>query len=153
MKVICTMFRTNGKYYTEGSYEEPDQKALYQIWDDVAQRMLTGTLPGLIQGHPDQYIVLVKVPDHPHDHPHLIVPNSHRRDVGAVQGDAPPTPATSLEKWMTAISMAQWRLNYYQFCEKAGFRLDRSEDKWRAFQALVAALNQFDPRILEKICS
>ena len=71
-------FKDTGKWYTEGEYETPE-KSLYEIWDEVREMMDKGKLPGLIEGH-SEFIVLINVPDHPHDHPRLIIP-----EVEAVQ--------------------------------------------------------------------
>lgn len=69
-KVELIYFRKNGKYYTEGEYES-SREYLYEIWEDVQKMHRDKCLPGLRPEH-SPFIVLVNVPDHPHDHPHLI---------------------------------------------------------------------------------
>lgn len=73
-KVELTYFQASGKYYTDGEYESSCEY-LFDIWDEVAKMRDERRLPGLRLDH-SPFIVLVNVPDHPHDHPHLIgVPN------------------------------------------------------------------------------
>lgn len=72
MNVNLTYFKPSGKYYAEGSFQSID-RPLHQIWDEVIERNRLGYLPGLIGGS-SQWIILVDVPDHPHRHPRLIMP-------------------------------------------------------------------------------
>lgn len=71
MKVNLVYFKQSGKYYSEGSYET-NRKELYEIWYDVSLLMQDKELPGLTQGH-SNFIVSVDVPEHPNNHPHLIL--------------------------------------------------------------------------------
>lgn len=71
MIVKLDMFKRNGKWYSEGEYET-EEKPLYQIWAEVRRMRDERRLPGLIEGHSD-FIVSVDVPDHEHNHPHLII--------------------------------------------------------------------------------
>jgi hypothetical protein len=74
MKAKLTYFRafpSFGKYYSEGELEVP-MKDLFLIWNDVRELAKLRRLPGLVENH-SEYFVLVEVPDHPHDHPYLIV--------------------------------------------------------------------------------
>lgn len=74
-RVDLTYFRTTGKFYSEGSYETTVQH-LWQIWEEVDRMRRERRLPGLQEGH-SNYIVLVDVPDHEHNHPVLIgIPGS-----------------------------------------------------------------------------
>jgi hypothetical protein len=75
MKVKLTYFRVFGKYYGDAEYtsELKPGTALYVVWDAVEIMREARTLPGLVEGH-DEYIVLVDVPEHPHNHPVLLVP-------------------------------------------------------------------------------
>lgn len=75
MKVELTYFRMHGKYYADGEYQTAKEH-LWEIWDEVRHFRTYGILPGLHHGHSD-YIVLVNVPDHPHDHPVLIGVEEH----------------------------------------------------------------------------
>lgn len=78
MKVELTYFKPNGKYYSSGSYETKlpgigteNVPGMWQIWDEVLGFWTGKCLPDLIIGH-SPFIVLVNVPSHPHNHPHLI---------------------------------------------------------------------------------
>lgn len=71
MKVHLTYFKQNGKYYSDGEYET--QKGhLFEIFEEVHKMLIARTCPGLIAGHSD-FIVLVDVPKHPFNHPHLVI--------------------------------------------------------------------------------
>ena len=69
--VKLTYFRKSGKYYSEGEYKS-SKEFLFDIWDEVSDFRLDGKLPGLIAGA-KEYVILVNVPDHPYDHPRLII--------------------------------------------------------------------------------
>lgn len=71
MKASLTYFKPNGKYYSNGELELTSALPLWMIWEKVAQLASSKTLPGLAEGHSD-FIILVEVPDHPHNHPTLI---------------------------------------------------------------------------------
>jgi hypothetical protein len=73
MQVKLDYFKPNGKWCTEGEYREHQTKPLHEIWQDVKQMLLDKTLPGLCVDH-SLFIVSVDVPEHEHNHPHLIVP-------------------------------------------------------------------------------
>jgi len=73
-KVELTYFRPSGKYYSEGHFETTETD-LYNIWNTVEILSESKTLPGLTLDH-SEYIVLVEVPDHPYNHPHLVLPKS-----------------------------------------------------------------------------
>lgn len=64
-------FKGNGKFYSSGSYVS-EKEHLFEIWDEVAQMQREGHLPGLVSGA-GMPVVSVKVPQHPHKHPHLVV--------------------------------------------------------------------------------
>lgn len=72
MLVNLTYFKPSGKYYSSADYQTEPQE-LYRIWQEVAVKMEGRRLPGLVGGHSD-YIVMVDVPNHPHRHPHLLLP-------------------------------------------------------------------------------
>jgi hypothetical protein len=76
MKVLLTHFKPSGKYYTHGEYET-DKTELFAIHQQVAGFAQHNMLPGLAPDHSD-FFTLVGVPDHPHDHPHLVVPPALR---------------------------------------------------------------------------
>ena len=69
MKVNLIYFKPNGKFYSEGSFET-EERHLFEIWNEVDVLVRTKTLPGLTEGA-GGYIVLIDVPEHPHNHPHL----------------------------------------------------------------------------------
>jgi hypothetical protein len=59
MKVVVTYFKPTGKYYSTEEYTT-STVALCDIWEEVVARGLFGM------------IALVRVPEHPHDHPKLL---------------------------------------------------------------------------------
>lgn len=71
MLVKLTYFKISGKYYSESSYITHNEH-LFQIWNEVEQKLSIARLPGLMVGH-SPFHVLVDVPKHPHQHPHLIL--------------------------------------------------------------------------------
>ena len=73
MLVKLTYFKTSGKYYSECTYIS-NKDSLFGIWDEVKRRKEAGCLWGLVSGH-SSYHILVDVPNHPHEHPHLILAN------------------------------------------------------------------------------
>lgn len=64
-------FKANGKFYSSGSYLS-NYTELFQIWDEVRRFQEVGRLPGLVVGA-FMPIISVKVPMHPHKHPHLVI--------------------------------------------------------------------------------
>jgi hypothetical protein len=72
MQVNLTYFKQSGKYYSCGHYHTTDSESLLDIWCEVENRRNDGVLPGLVNGH-SEFMVLIDVPDHPHNHPHLLV--------------------------------------------------------------------------------
>jgi hypothetical protein len=79
MKVNLTYFKSSGKYYSEGSYEADHLPGtiLQTFWEEVARMNREGRLPDLFQGH-SPYFVLISIPEHPNNHPHLVVPQLFR---------------------------------------------------------------------------
>lgn len=73
MKVSLTYFKETGKYYSEGSYET-EKEHLFEIFNEVRQKVQDRILPRLVKGC-SEFIVSIDVPDHPHNHPRLIVPS------------------------------------------------------------------------------
>ena len=71
LKVNLTYFKESGKYYSGGSYQS-EHKALYEIWEDVEKMLSQGKRPGLVNGS-DGFHVSIEVPEHEHDHPHLLL--------------------------------------------------------------------------------
>lgn len=70
MKVKLTYFKPSGKYYACGEYET-ELLDLHNIFEEVAYKARFHTLPGLVPRHSD-YIVLIDVPEHKHNHPALV---------------------------------------------------------------------------------
>lgn len=82
MLVKLTYFRLGGKFACEGEYET-DKQLLFEIHGEVQERIEAGRLPGLIAGL-SKYIVSVDVPEHPHNHPRLVMAEGlrcHLQDV------------------------------------------------------------------------
>lgn len=69
MLVKLTYFKRSGKYYACGEYES-DELHLFQIWNEVKKMK---EHPGLVCKWVDGPIS-VDVPDHPFNHPHLVMP-------------------------------------------------------------------------------
>lgn len=87
MRVNLTYFKDTGKYYSEGKLEVPrvlptdvgglhagSITPLFEIWAVVRHLQCEQQLPGLSEGH-GNFTVLVEVPAHPHNHPHLVIPD------------------------------------------------------------------------------
>ena len=70
-KVVLTYFKESGKYYSEGEYLS-NELHMYEIFAEVREMLDRGTRPGLVDGF-DMPYVLVQVPNHPHEHPALVV--------------------------------------------------------------------------------
>ncbi len=71
-RVKLTYFKQSGKYYSDGEYWS-GKLALYEIWEEVNEMLSSGKRPGLVNGK-NEFYVTVDVPEHPHRHPHLIIP-------------------------------------------------------------------------------
>jgi hypothetical protein len=72
MLVKLTYFKRSGKYYSDAEYHTVHEE-LWDIWDEVKRFRDHGESPGLTKGTFHDFIVSVDIPDHPHNHPHLIV--------------------------------------------------------------------------------
>lgn len=85
MIVELTYFKESGKYYSEGKLEVPDTlpnaigglpaghvTPLFEINTLVRHLSHARRLPGLVENH-SAYHVLVNVPGHPHEHPHMVL--------------------------------------------------------------------------------
>jgi hypothetical protein len=51
----------------------PGDMPLHQIWELVRRMRSEGRLEGLVEGAGKEFMILVNVPGHPHEHPHIIV--------------------------------------------------------------------------------
>jgi hypothetical protein len=71
--VKLTYFKKSGKFYDEGVFEVLESKPLHAIWGQVREMRENGNLPGLVDGAGKEFMVLVNVPGHQHEHPHIIV--------------------------------------------------------------------------------
>ena len=69
-KVNLTYFKQSGKYYSQGGYNS-QKEDLQDIFDEAEDMWNRRRLPGLMEDH-SPFITLIEVPDHPHDHPHLV---------------------------------------------------------------------------------
>jgi hypothetical protein len=76
MKAELIYFKESGKYYSHAEMEIQGDKSLYEIWEIVRNLLRERRLPGLCNDH-SNYLVLVNVPGHPQEHPHLIVESCH----------------------------------------------------------------------------
>ena len=71
-RVVLNYFNHTGKWYSEGEYQSKKLN-LWEIWDEVKGMLAEGKRPGLVDGINEFYVV-VEAPEHPHNHPFLIVP-------------------------------------------------------------------------------
>lgn len=71
MEVRLVYFKQSGKYYSRDKYKT-NQTELYDIWAEIELLQLQGRLPGLVDGT-REFIILVDVPEHEYNHPHLII--------------------------------------------------------------------------------
>lgn len=72
LKVHLTYFKPNsGKYYAHSTYET-DKEFMFQIFEEVEQKLKAKELPNLVTGH-SNYIVHVDVPKHQNNYPSLII--------------------------------------------------------------------------------
>jgi NTP pyrophosphatase (non-canonical NTP hydrolase) len=69
-RVILTYFKKSGKYYSTGEYQS-EKKELFEIWQEV--RDMAGCHPGLVNLWNKEGPISVDVPDHPNNHPHLVI--------------------------------------------------------------------------------
>ena len=72
-KVELCYYKTSGKYYAHGEYVS-DKEAIHAIFTEAVELVRSGKGPGLVEGASKQFYAAVTVPDHPHEHPFLIVP-------------------------------------------------------------------------------
>jgi hypothetical protein len=72
MKVKLSYFKKNGKWFSDASYDT-SEKLLFKIWKEVRFKREIGDLPDLVKGGGSEFLILVIVPEHKHNHPHLIV--------------------------------------------------------------------------------
>jgi len=70
-KVYLKYFKESGKYIGEETYNS-SKDDLFRIFDEVKERQQKKYLPGMKTGH-DYFIVLIDVPSHPYNHPHIVV--------------------------------------------------------------------------------
>lgn len=71
--VNMTYFKKSGKFYDEAWISVPSDMQLHQIWELVRRMRSEGRLEGLVEGAGREFMILVNVPGHPHEHPHIIV--------------------------------------------------------------------------------
>ena len=74
MVVKLTYFKLTGKLYSGGDYTTTlkANDGIWRIWNEVREMLETGGLPDLYEDH-GSFIVLVDVPEHPQNGPHLIM--------------------------------------------------------------------------------
>lgn len=78
MKVLLTYYKPTGKYYSSAEYEYNNPivgvlDPLQNVLDEVKVMLETGNLPGLRVGS-TKFLVGVDVPEHPSNHPMLVMP-------------------------------------------------------------------------------
>lgn len=73
LTVQLTYFKRNGKFYDTAKFQAYANWSLYEIWNLVRKLREEGRLPGLVDGAGREFRILVNVPGHRHEHPHLIV--------------------------------------------------------------------------------
>lgn len=73
-RVKLDYFKDTGKFYTDAEYTT-HKLHLWEIWDELKDMLRAGNRPGLVDGQCEFYVV-VRVPEHPHDHPVLISPET-----------------------------------------------------------------------------
>lgn len=76
MRVHLTYYHLGGKFADESSYLT-EHKLLHRIWAEVRDMTNARELPGLVRNH-SPMLVSVDVPQHPHNHPILIMPDPIR---------------------------------------------------------------------------
>lgn len=79
MKVVLTYFKQTGKYYSTGEYNT-SLEDLSDIFNEVKSIVNRGDGPGLCKGVSQTHYVLIDVPDHKFNHPHLIIPSEIDND-------------------------------------------------------------------------
>ena len=82
-EVKLVYYRYGGKFATEGSYET-NKEHLFEIHEEVRGMLEARKLPGLIKGH-SLYLVSVEVPDHPHNHPRLVMCEGLRQHLNQIE--------------------------------------------------------------------
>lgn len=70
MLVKISYFRPSGKWYTEAEYVT-DSELMHHIYDECATLWKANRLPGVV--HSSEYHVLINVPEHVYNVPHLLV--------------------------------------------------------------------------------
>jgi hypothetical protein len=71
--VQWTSFKYSGKYYSDGEYQS-FKTNIFEVFEEVVEMRREGKSPDLVDGATGKYYVLIRVPEHPHDHPHLFLP-------------------------------------------------------------------------------
>lgn len=69
--VRLNYFTPTGKWYTDAQFLTTN-KPLYEIWEEVDDKLRRRRLPGLVPNH-SRYMVVIDVPEHEHNHPHLLI--------------------------------------------------------------------------------
>jgi hypothetical protein len=74
LEVQLTYFKKTGKYYENGTFSVLATRSLLDIWQDVQEMRDGGRLPDLVEGAGREFIILINVPGHEHEHPRLLMP-------------------------------------------------------------------------------
>lgn len=75
--VKLTYFKDSGKYYSEGTFEVDQEKAMFHIFEIVKNLQRRKRLPDLVDGAAFNYIY-VEAPGHPNNYPALIISENAR---------------------------------------------------------------------------
>ena len=78
MKAKLRIFKPRGKWYTDDEIDVDGTKPLHEVWEEITAYMQQRWW------RPDDYLwtAIVSVPEHVHDHPHMIV---HPRISAAIK--------------------------------------------------------------------
>ena len=79
--VNLTYFKESGKYYSEGTCHSYELQ-MYEVIDGVRAMLDKGTRPGLVDCKPgeNEFYVVIRVKNHPHDYPALIIPKQYQKE-------------------------------------------------------------------------
>ncbi len=83
MRVSLEYFKPDtGKYYSSGEYES-SKKEIWEVYREVREMAARRKLPGLMDG--SVFIIYIRVPDHPHDVPQVVLPKFEFTDLATIQ--------------------------------------------------------------------
>ena len=84
-KVEVHSFKISGKYAYDHSYQTEHDNIL-DIFNEVIELQKAGALPGVIPSSwQTDWILSIRIPGHPLDHPRLIIPSHYYNAMKQVQ--------------------------------------------------------------------